>query len=337
MKAIYLHARTIPGGFVGNMALGLMQSEVLEQALRQKVESLSAQEKVSLADYIELVDTLKQRANDEMLGLLPNKVPEGCYDSLCNLLQYCPTLNEALNCFIRFYNAFNANTPLFHIERNSLGVEVSILNSRSDTELDIHFARAILLLLCLYKTLCWLSSSKLPLTKVLFGRQSAIYSKEIAYLFGCHCETKDCDPSLFFPASSLHSAIKPSINASEHARLYLPFILSWLVQDSISNTVYACIAQYEDFQSVNQSSIASALKINVHTLGRRLRQENSTFQQEFDRARYDRARQLLRHSELTIQEIAFETGYADGSTFSRAFKQWAGCAPAVFRELGHSK
>jgi len=51
------------------------------------------------------------------------------------------------------------------------------------------------------------------------------------------------------------------------------------------------------------------------------------------RARVDRARQLLRGSDMTISEIADQLGYSDVFQFSRLFKQRTGKSPSLWREL----
>lgn len=51
------------------------------------------------------------------------------------------------------------------------------------------------------------------------------------------------------------------------------------------------------------------------------------------RARLERASQLLRESSASISEIAVQTGYADVYQFSRLFKKRMGVAPGRWRKL----
>ena len=49
--------------------------------------------------------------------------------------------------------------------------------------------------------------------------------------------------------------------------------------------------------------------------------------------RMESARRLLIDSEKTIDEIAFETGYADRYHFSKAFKSFYACPPVAYRSM----
>ena len=46
------------------------------------------------------------------------------------------------------------------------------------------------------------------------------------------------------------------------------------------------------------------------------------------------ARRLLRYSEMSISEVAYELGYNDVQTFSRFFKKREGTSPLDYRKMG---
>ncbi|MDC7219403.1 MAG: helix-turn-helix domain-containing protein [Spirochaetales bacterium] len=85
---------------------------------------------------------------------------------------------------------------------------------------------------------------------------------------------------------------------------------------------------------LGQSSIdgvSDKLCISPRTLQRRLKDENTTFQQQLNHSRELLSRHYLKNSELNITEIAFLLGYEEPSSFSRAFHIWTGLAPDAFR------
>ena len=79
------------------------------------------------------------------------------------------------------------------------------------------------------------------------------------------------------------------------------------------------------------SVIASDLGIGSRTLQRRLSENGQTFQTVVDLARKDLAQRLLRETDYSLAEIAFLTGFAEQSGFTRAFRRWAGQTPRSYR------
>lgn len=77
---------------------------------------------------------------------------------------------------------------------------------------------------------------------------------------------------------------------------------------------------------------ASALGLSERTLFRRLAEAGLTYQGVVQAAQEARARDLLARETCAIAEVAFLTGFAEQSTFSRAFKRWTGVPPAVYRK-----
>lgn len=78
--------------------------------------------------------------------------------------------------------------------------------------------------------------------------------------------------------------------------------------------------------------IAKQLFITPRTLQRRLKAEGLSFAQLLEEERASIAEQLLTTPEMSISEIAFYLGYQEVHSFSRAFRQWKGISPAVWRK-----
>lgn len=76
---------------------------------------------------------------------------------------------------------------------------------------------------------------------------------------------------------------------------------------------------------------AAAFGINRRTLARRLSDQGTSFRQLLDDARHAEAQRLLGASAVTITEIAARLGYSDPTTFTRAFRRWAGTSPREWR------
>lgn len=79
------------------------------------------------------------------------------------------------------------------------------------------------------------------------------------------------------------------------------------------------------------SRIASELNMGARTLQRRLSEQGYSFQTIVDMAQKDLAQRLLRETDYSLAEVAFLTGFAEQSGFTRAFKRWAGQTPRSYR------
>ncbi|MEQ9317323.1 MAG: AraC family transcriptional regulator ligand-binding domain-containing protein [Henriciella sp.] len=79
------------------------------------------------------------------------------------------------------------------------------------------------------------------------------------------------------------------------------------------------------------SGVAGALGMGARTLQRRLAEEGQSFQSVVDAARRELSHQLLRETDYSLAEIAFLTGFAEQSGFTRAFKRWSGQTPRSYR------
>jgi AraC-like DNA-binding protein len=80
------------------------------------------------------------------------------------------------------------------------------------------------------------------------------------------------------------------------------------------------------------SDAARELGMTPRALRRRLEAEETSFAQVVDEARAELARRILSESSTTIQEAAYRMGFAEVSSFHRAFRRWTGMTPAAYRE-----
>lgn len=78
--------------------------------------------------------------------------------------------------------------------------------------------------------------------------------------------------------------------------------------------------------------VAGLFSMHSRTLHRRLHAFGTSFRTLVDEARFEMARQMLEDSAMDLRQIALALGYADTSTFTRAFRRWAGITPVQWRE-----
>jgi AraC-like DNA-binding protein len=76
---------------------------------------------------------------------------------------------------------------------------------------------------------------------------------------------------------------------------------------------------------------ARELAMSERTLRRRLAEEGTSFGALVARVHTQLAVELLSDTDLSIEDVASELGYAETASFSRAFRRWTGQPPSSFR------
>jgi AraC-like DNA-binding protein len=84
--------------------------------------------------------------------------------------------------------------------------------------------------------------------------------------------------------------------------------------------------------SASLDDVAHVMNLSPRTLHRRLHEEGSSLRAIKDALRRDIALSRLEKTNQPIADIASDLGYADPSTFYRAFLSWTGEAPTTYRD-----
>lgn len=77
--------------------------------------------------------------------------------------------------------------------------------------------------------------------------------------------------------------------------------------------------------------VAATLDLAPRSLQRALSRAGTSFTRELDRVRVEEAARLLEASDLSIAEIGFVCGFADGAHFGRRFRARHASSPSAFR------
>jgi AraC-like DNA-binding protein len=84
------------------------------------------------------------------------------------------------------------------------------------------------------------------------------------------------------------------------------------------------------------SVVASKMGLSRQSLFRKLRAEGVTFEKVLDDLRHALALRYLNGAGLSVKETAFQLGFSEPASFSRAFKRWTGSSPLVVRRRNPS-
>lgn len=78
--------------------------------------------------------------------------------------------------------------------------------------------------------------------------------------------------------------------------------------------------------------IAAALHLSLRSLQRKLAEEQSSYDELLNDTRRELALSYARDTRYSVSEASYLLGFADTSSYSRAFKRWTGQSPSQFRQ-----
>lgn len=84
-------------------------------------------------------------------------------------------------------------------------------------------------------------------------------------------------------------------------------------------------------QRLQVMDVAERMHISARTLKRRLHAAGLTYRHLLDRVRLSRAAEMLRCTQLSVEEIAACVGYSSAANLSRALRRWGGATPGRLR------
>jgi AraC-like DNA-binding protein len=177
---------------------------------------------------------------------------------------------------------------------------------------------------------------KLPGVKVQLTSPEPAYYRQFAPQLPVPFEYGQPEETMVFPKGLLDARMRlADAEASRMARDQCEFELQKALKDqgdityAIRNMLHMLPGPLPSLESM-----AERFCVSSRTLKRRLAEKDTTYREIVEAVLKDRAIQLLRYTNQSVSEIAYELGYADLSNFSRAFRKWTGKSASEFREGG---
>lgn len=145
--------------------------------------------------------------------------------------------------------------------------------------------------------------------------------------FGCE------EFALYFDSKALEKPLPTA--SSELVQLSEAVIRSYLAKQDkadIVSQISRLLVDNLPNGNYTKACAADALNMSPRTLQNKLNEANTTWREMVDTTRYTLAISYLESHRYTLGEITYMLGFNDTSSFSRAFKRWAGYAPGEVQE-----
>lgn len=327
---------TVSGHFVRSALSGAeLQNRDINALLRHagiSPDLLKApRARVSSAQFSRLMQVIWEDMQDEFGGLGPRRCRPGTFATMCTLALECTTLESTLARCHHFSNLFE-NAVSMRLEKGGQEARL-VLKIEGEIHDPQYFLRESILVI--WHRLCsWLIGQAIKLDCAHFSYAEPSHGDEYRHIFHCPLQFGASRTELRFNSRFLSA---PVIRDRAEMKQFLSTSpADLLARPDADNTFAGKIRKLigRDFTQPTPDFewIASELHVSPQTLRRRLKQENTSFQEIKDLLRRDLAIYYLGKQERAINDIAYLVGFTEPSTFHRAFKKWTGMTPGAWRE-----
>lgn len=252
------------------------------------------------------------------------------FSPLSALLVHAPTLREALEALDRYHRLL-ADQDSFDVQEAGDKVIVRCCVDAGESALVQRFV-AEMALAGMVKLLRYFSQQLRPCS-VSFAYPAPEYSADYERVFHGAEQFEQPYTGLTFDRALLNA---PSPHDDQDVYGALRCVAEQRMLRLVRKTPYAQRVQehlvnHGPAHRVGMAAVARGLGLSVRSLRRRLEAEGTTYNALLNESLGIIAKQLIRDGATSVQEIAFEMGFSDTSSFHRAFKRWTGLTPRTYQ------
>lgn len=277
-----------------------------------------------------LAQGIWRRADDELMCMGSQPSRHGVFSLMAKQVIRCRTLRAVYHNLVHFYNLV---TDAFRLELRMEGENVRLSLYLTEPDKDPDCTLREFLLLLLHRFPCWLIGKQIPLQCVTLDFPSPAHHEEHRLMFPCRVEYEQAQNSLVFSAALLDELVVQTPRTLSAYLRTLP--LDWFKRQAYypvyTRRVLDYLERNTDIAATNMEEAATEMHMTSRTLRRKLDDEGTSFQELKDGIRRDAAIHFLSQPAMPISQISRQLGFSEPAAFTRAFKQWTGVSPGLYR------
>ena len=312
---------------------GLSSQQAYERA-GIPLSLLEQQSALTYDQHVKLMRAITLGLDDEYFGLAHRRQPIGTLAMLCAYASHADNLHKALKRLCEgFHLLDNSFTCKLTEAKDSFVVELGrIPNRQLLNELPIET-----LLMVLHRFVCWLGDIHIPILSISldYGKPEQSQSYQDMFLYApinYNCEIS----RLELPSVALNKHIvRSEAQAMSWAKrtpegIYMPLAKTRGLALDACLVIEKLLTEEQLWPHMQQ--VAAHLDMPEYSLRRRLKQEGFDYIQLRNQVRQDLVIKLLNSTQLSLEQIADQTGFSEASALVRAFKSWTGMPPNQYRQ-----
>ncbi|PJK33028.1 AraC family transcriptional regulator [Pseudomonas sp. S10E 269] len=310
---------------------GAATAEVLLKAGIDPALLAEPNARVSATTYARLWRLLARRMDDEFFGMDPRKLKFGSLAFLCRATMAQPTLATSLEIGLGFLSLMLERMPAELVRQQSLA-EIVLLEPESEPNRAFTYFTYWMIV---HGVACWLAGRRIPILAIELRCPKPDFCDDYQVMFSDNLRFDRPRTRMIFSADCLDLPIKRSTEELKRFLAHAPanILVKYRDPDSLATRIKHDLRQRAPDTWEETEGLAASLCISASTLRRRLAEEGQTYQGLKDSVRKELAIVWLAEPEISFAEIAARLGFADTSSFYKAFRKWAGSNPGHYRSL----
>ncbi|WP_273826155.1 AraC family transcriptional regulator [Pseudomonas asplenii] len=310
---------------------GVATEEVLDKVgidpqLLQRPEA-----RVPASDYARLWRLLARRNDDEFFGMDPRKLRAGSFAYLSRMGMAQPTVRAGLESVLAFLSLMFERLAAQLVTQQSLA-EIVLAEPEGEARRPFTYFTYWMIV---HGVACWLAGRRIPILAIELRCDEPDYCDDYRVMFSENLRFARPRTRMILAADCLDLPIKRSHQELQRFLGHAPanILVKYRDAQSFSSRIRHDLRQLPAQQWPETEALALRLCMSASTLRRRLAEEGQTYQGLKDSVRKELAIAWLAEPTISFGEIATRLGFADISSFYKAFRKWSGSNPGHYRSL----
>ena len=327
-----ISVRLVDEALRGFISPELPSERLLERLGLAAVDLANPHARIDVAQYSRLWRRLARHFDDEFFGMDARRMRAGSFAFVCRAAMAQPNLDAALRVALEFFGlTFEAFRGSLHHSESLAEVTLREASEAPPLRAFSYFTFWMLL----HGLACWLVGRRIPLLAVELRCEEPGYTDDYRTMFSHNLRFGRPVTRIIFAAELLDLPVRRSEQELNEFLAQAPanILVRYRDTTSLASRIKAQLREVpaEDWPTSEQ--LAKSLCVSPSTLRRRLADAGQPYQAIKDQIRQEMATLWLADASIPFAEIAERLGFADVSSFYKAFRKWTGTNPGQYRGL----
>ncbi|MDY0250201.1 MAG: AraC family transcriptional regulator ligand-binding domain-containing protein [Pseudomonas sp.] len=288
-------------------------------------------QRVPVQHYARFWRRLRRTIQDEFFLMDQRSMRPGSFAFMCSMAAQQPTVGQGLEVALQFLALIFADKRAVLRTKQSIAAVVLREENLQPSRAFTYFT----FWMYVHGLTCWLANQRIRLLSVDSRCAQPEFIDDYRIMFSDNLRF-DCQQSqILFSADVLAAPIRRSAQDLQRFLRLSPnnIIVKYRDEQSLTSQIRRMLLSTDPKHWPDAMGLAAQVFMSVSTLQRRLSEEGQSYQRLKDSVRSSLAIKWLADESYTFVDIATALGFADVSTFYKAFRKWTGTQPTHYRSI----